>query len=680
MRENITGYVFVSPALFLIFLFGIFPIGYAVYMSINQWIIRRGVSLCEVPIARGAEAASDPLGILRQCLRHYELSILGNWNGVAVATLGFTTLFVVYWMWVNAFQKKTNGARLLVGRFLISVILGAALFVAVRGGAWDWPVLLVISWVTVGGVFWYSATTHRPQFAPTPTPTEQMVTRVFRFLIGGAVLVLAGVAALIAFAGVALLLQAFSFAALMAAYVGFLMLLAVFLFITQDNDNLRESGITPRAERLLHLSLRVFGVFILANLTLVTGIGIGLNLLGADLTWPVAIALAYAVLIVLGLLGIPFNIYVLGDDVVRLRGYVLLLLAVFTVIALRGVRLEEQSYYAKQFIDAGLLVVGVVLNAVQWTSLVFFYFGLLLMLVAYRFWVDAFKPDSRRMLARWMVALALLAVSFAVISFGWNEMTGELARRDRLFLRGLEITVYYAFGSIPLQLMLGLLLAYVLFQNIQGKQTFRMIFFIPYVTPAVAAAVVFQRIFTGSEVALMNSFLSSIGADTYRWVNEPRPFLNVVFGTELTGFMAGPSMALVSVIILGIWTYTGYNAIIFLAGLGGIPGDLYEAAKVDGASQWHLFRYITLPLLSPITFYLSLLGFIGTFQAFNTLFVMRTPSAGGTLDTAGLVIYDTFRDQTNYGVAAAQAIVLFLVILIMTQLQRNVFEKRVFYG
>lgn len=283
-------------------------------------------------------------------------------------------------------------------------------------------------------------------------------------------------------------------------------------------------------------------------------------------------------------------------------------------------------------------------------------------------------------LVRAVASIALMAFSFAVVSYGWQMMTGDLSSRNQDFLDGLQITFYYAFGSIPLQLTLGLLLAYVLYQNIKGKQTFRMIFFIPYITPAVASAVVFSAIFNGSDTSMANQVLDILGGSSQRWLGESDPFLNVAFGLELEGFIAGPSMALISVIVLGIWTYTGYNAVIFLAGLGNIPADLYEAARVDGANQWHLFRHITLPLISPITFYLSLLGFIGTFKAFNTLYVMDTPAARGTLDTSALVIFDTFRMQNRYGEAAAQAIVLFIIILAVTQFQRSFFERNVFYG
>jgi multiple sugar transport system permease protein len=230
------------------------------------------------------------------------------------------------------------------------------------------------------------------------------------------------------------------------------------------------------------------------------------------------------------------------------------------------------------------------------------------------------------------------------------------------------------------QLALGLLLAYILFQNLRGKTLFRMIFFIPYITPAVAAATVFRIIFSARPSSLANQGLGLFGIEPQKWIAESDPFITALFGIQLDGFFSGPSMSLVSTVMLGVWMYVGYNTIIYLAGLGQIPGDLYEAARVDGASDWHIFRYITLPLLSPVTFYLSVLGFIGTFKSFNTIFVMRVPEARGTTDTAAIVIFDTFRKMTQYGEATAQAIILMFIILAITQFQRSFLEKRVFYG
>lgn len=318
----------------------------------------------------------------------------------------------------------------------------------------------------------------------------------------------------------------------------------------------------------------------------------------------------------------------------------------------------------------------------DWGGLVVFIIGFVGLAVAYQVWTRLFakREEVGFLIVRIAVALGVIAASFAVIATGYETMLGGLLRRDQAFLKGLQITVYYAFGSIPLQLGLGLVLAYVLHSKIRGKEIYRMLFFLPYVTPTVAAAIVFGTVFSGRDTSLANQFVGTFGGDVQRWLSESRPFLNVVFGLDLQGFLAGPSMALVVVILMGIWTYTGYNAVIFMAGLGNIPNDLYEAARVDGATDWHIFRYVTLPMLSPVTFYLSILGFIGTFTAFNTLFVMRTPASQGTLDTSALVIFDTFRSQNRWAEATAQAILLMAIVLVLTQIQRSVFEKRVFYG
>lgn len=305
------------------------------------------------------------------------------------------------------------------------------------------------------------------------------------------------------------------------------------------------------------------------------------------------------------------------------------------------------------------------------------FISLMMVMLARWLWRTNPKTDSYTLL-RLGVSTVLLFISLYIISMGWNTMMEASPRKA--FLEGLIYTVYYAVGSIPLQLGLGLLLAYVLYRNIWGKELWRVIFFLPYITPAVAAAVVFRTVFSPRQTSLANQFINALGFDNLRWIQDPTPITKALFGLEINGFLEGPSIALVSVILLGIWTYVGYNAVIFLAGMGNVPNDLYEAARVDGANEWHLFRYITLPLLSPVTFYLSILGFIGTFKAFNTLFVMRETQALGTTDTASIVVFQTFRANSDYGLATAQAVVLLIIILAITQFQRTVLEKRVFYG
>jgi multiple sugar transport system permease protein len=273
--------------------------------------------------------------------------------------------------------------------------------------------------------------------------------------------------------------------------------------------------------------------------------------------------------------------------------------------------------------------------------------------------------------------LAVTIAGLIAIPFGWGRM---MAAGDDDFLTSIPVTFYYAIGSVPIQLAIALVLAYILFQKIRGQELFRMIFFLPYVTPVIATALVFRTIFGVRDTSIANRFLTALGWEPQKWLFESKPFVEVMFGWQVEGFFAGPSMALVAIIMFGIWTYVGYNTVIFLAGLGSIPTDVYEAAEIDGAGQWQLFRYITVPLLSPVTFYLSLIGFIGTFKAFNHIFVMMQPSAQDSVITASVSIFNTFYKGSQFGYASTQAILLLGIILFLTYAQNKIFGERVFYG
>jgi ABC-type sugar transport system permease subunit len=141
-----------------------------------------------------------------------------------------------------------------------------------------------------------------------------------------------------------------------------------------------------------------------------------------------------------------------------------------------------------------------------------------------------------------------------------------------------------------------------------------------------------------------------------------------------------PSLALVSIIFYNIWVYIGYDTVILLAGLSSIPRHYYEVALIDGAGTWQSFRYITFPLLSPVLFFLSLVGVIGTFKAFNHIYIMRTAGARDSIDVLSIVVFDMIFEYHNAGYAAAIAIVLFSAILALTILQNRALGRRVFYG
>ena len=314
----------------------------------------------------------------------------------------------------------------------------------------------------------------------------------------------------------------------------------------------------------------------------------------------------------------------------------------------------------------------------DWTGLVIFIAGIGLLILAYLLWINASKAKSNYVkIIKFFAAILLLAFGF-VISIGWDKM---ILLGDEGFLNSLIITVFYALGSVPLQLIIALILAYILFQNIKGKELFRMIFFLPYVTPVVTTAVVFRIIFSPRETSLANILIGRLGIEPLKWLFEPKTISELMFGLkDLSGLLAGPSLALLTIILFGVWTFVGYNTVIFLAGLGGIPKEVYEAAEMDGANSWDLFRFVTVPLLSPITFYLFLISFIGTFKAFNHIYVMKVPNAQKTVVTASVQIFQTFYTENNFSVAATEAIILFLIILGLTFAQNKLLGDRVFYG
>ncbi len=314
-----------------------------------------------------------------------------------------------------------------------------------------------------------------------------------------------------------------------------------------------------------------------------------------------------------------------------------------------------------------------------WAQVVTISAGFLLLLLSWISWRGATRQDSSIKLVLRLVAAVMLIIGAWVLI---AELPRVIAAGDKEWWQGLKVTVFYSVGTVPFQLGISLVLATLLFQNIRGKSLYRLIYFLPYITPAVAAAAVFRVFFSSRPSAPVNSLMVLLGIDPLNWLDEPKGIVQLILGPEASvpGWAVGPSLALIVIIIYNIWSYVGYDTVIFLAGLGGIPGELYEAASIDGAGRWAQFRNITLPLLSPTTYFLTLLAVIGTFKAFNHVWVMRTGAALGTTDTASIVIFTEFNRNTQYGYAASLSFVLLAVILILTIINNRIAEERVFYG
>lgn len=345
------------------------------------------------------------------------------------------------------------------------------------------------------------------------------------------------------------------------------------------------------------------------------------------------------------------------------------------------------------FIITGIWTLNLTLNAIQaaittaqesgaelpiWSQIILISLGVALIFTAYKLWQRATaQNEDRNFVLATVAAFLLLAGGYLLVV----EIPQAFSGAHRNVSQGFAVTVLYALGTVPFQLTIGLGLAYLLFQNIKGKSLFRITYFLPYITPFVATSVVFTLIFSQRSGSPANEFLRFLGFDTLKWLHEPTGIFTLIFGPSVPSWLAGPGLALVVIMIFNVWIYAGYSTVIFLAGLGNIPPSLYEAARIDGASGWKVFRHITLPLLSPTTFFLSLIAIIGTLQTFTQIWLMRTSASSRAVDTINIYIFEEINaSRPNYAYGSALAFVLFAVILLLTLFQNRFAGRKVFYG
>jgi multiple sugar transport system permease protein len=249
------------------------------------------------------------------------------------------------------------------------------------------------------------------------------------------------------------------------------------------------------------------------------------------------------------------------------------------------------------------------------------------------------------------------------------------------FWKAFRNTAWYAIGVVPAQTIAGLLLAVLANRKIAGKTFFRTAFYFPSISSSVVIAVIFTWMYSAR--GFVNFFLLKLGFPTPKpvWLANPRGIVGTVLGDlgvhHVSVWLQGPSVALLSIMMLNIWTTTGTMMVIFLAGLQNIPGDVYEAAALDGATRLRMLRDITVPLLRPVTAFVITVGLIGTFQVFDQIWVM---SAGGpaktTITLAYLVYVEGFQQGRGLGYACAIAVVLFLIILTLYFVQRRFTDER----
>jgi sn-glycerol 3-phosphate transport system permease protein len=291
---------------------------------------------------------------------------------------------------------------------------------------------------------------------------------------------------------------------------------------------------------------------------------------------------------------------------------------------------------------------------------------------------------GRKKLSEIPLALLLLAPSLVIYSvfifyplartvwlgfyredpFGGRVYAGFDQYRDAItssdFRHSLWVTLMFAIITVGFGLVLGVTLATLAHQRIKGITVFRTIFSSTVATSVAVASLIWLVLFQPS-IGVVNQFLKSIGQEPVQWLLDS-------------------STALFAVAATTVWQNLGITFIILIAGLQGIPDDLYESARVDGASAWLQFRDITLPMLSPTLLFVSVILTINAFQSFGQIDLL---TQGGPSDSTNVIVYSIYQEafqNRNAGVASAQAVILFLIVLTLSLVQFRFFERRVHYA
>ncbi|HLU36132.1 MAG TPA: sugar ABC transporter permease [Thermomicrobiales bacterium] len=270
-----------------------------------------------------------------------------------------------------------------------------------------------------------------------------------------------------------------------------------------------------------------------------------------------------------------------------------------------------------------------------------------------------------------LIFTALAVVASAGISLtSWDllsdpEFVGldnyvRLFTNDPLFRTVLWNTFYFTIVSVPGSTIIALALALVLNSGLRGIPLFRTAYFLPVITATVVVALIW-RWFYNPDFGILNYLLWEMG------VEQP------------PNWLSSRTWAMPAVIILSIWKQVGYSMVIFLAGLQAIPAQLYEAASIDGAGPWQRFKGITLPLLTPTTFFVLVISFIGSLQVFDAVLVLTD---GGPANSTRTMVYHIWEEAFVFlrmGYAAAVAWVLFFIVFLITLIQWKLQKRWVHY-
>ena len=227
------------------------------------------------------------------------------------------------------------------------------------------------------------------------------------------------------------------------------------------------------------------------------------------------------------------------------------------------------------------------------------------------------------------------------------------------FRQSLTVTVLFAVMVVPVTMAIALCLAVLANEKLRAMAFFRTVYALPLAISAAAAAVVWRLIFHPSQ-GILNAFLG-------------------IFGISPVGWVTDPNVALISVSLTTIWMHLGFNFIVLLGGLQSLPTELYESASLDGAGRWRQLRNITVPLLSPVLFFVSIVLVIDSFQSFGQIDIL---TQGGPAGATNLIVYEIYQNafvHRQVGYASAQTVILFLIVAVLSAVQFRFGERKVHY-
>jgi len=261
-----------------------------------------------------------------------------------------------------------------------------------------------------------------------------------------------------------------------------------------------------------------------------------------------------------------------------------------------------------------------------------------------------------------------IIASFVISSFEWNVLTTpkfigienyKSLFTDKVFLISLANTVKWVLFYVPVSILVSFIMALAMDMPVRGIGFFRTVFYIPVITPIICVALLFVWMYN-KEFGILNYLLAQVGGQPVGWLTDSR-------------------ISIFAIALMSIWKWAGYNMLIMLAGLQGIPDTLYEAAEIDGVTPLKKVWYIKLPLLRPAFFYVILTSVIDAFQVFSEIYIMTKGGPGYSTYTISYYLYTNAFEFGKMGYSCAMAVVLFIIIMTITLIQNKLLGQNASY-